>query len=410
MSFFHRKKKIHGETTKAKDTENAPRRGEYLARIGSGVLVAALLAPNIASVEANARQIGSPQAIEQELPNVETITESSDTTDAFETASPQVEVYKEAAFSYEEGAFAYSREQTTAVTDMELKIMEGLPYAWSASVYHKKGIDETATKEQKIEAFLEGMKDCYTKNPYALASLVLLRSSRMGGPKITDESILALGDTYKDNPEQWQEAYEAEVGPIFAKDSVVDIGHVEAGTHGSFYDDDGAIVFLPTSQYESDTLSVTYRVTDESGVEWVCTDNKKPCTQPVIEPDETCEIRELPPEEELSPPVLPVNPIKPENPFVRPAPDEPPLVPLFRLPQYKEPAVLPKRTVVVNKDGTIGSAGYPGSQAGYLGKNGRPPKTIGAARAGHGQIAEHIKEPSYESNARVRVSNRKGNY
>lgn len=373
-------------------TQPIARDGADFARQAGGVLLAAALL--VAPTARGASSVELPQSTNQEAHDATADPEPamakegkeefdpSSVSSVVEMISTQPDSYKEAAFAYQEGAFVYSYEQTCAVADMELKDMRGLPYAFSGLVYDKAGIDESATEEVKTMAFIEGMRACYTTDPQVLASLVLLRASRMGGQEVTQEAITALGDTLRDNPEQWQVAYEEYMSPLFAKGSSLEIGRAEAGTHGSFYEKNGKIVKIETSQLSTDTLIARFTImVGENGyVKLItCEESIKECTQPVLGPEDQCYMTLLlPPQEFKQPPTPPANEV-PDVPFS----------PVLGV--TPEPVVLqqPPR---------------------YLDKNGRPPKTIGGSRPGHDAVARHHKQPTYLNNGAGKGVNRQGRH
>lgn len=137
---------------------------------------------------------------------------------------------------YEPGAFQYDPEATCHVRDAQWLAENGQPSAYIKLVYERSGLDpETATLEQKIDAFKDAMADCYTKDPYIFAGNKLMLEHSTDGVAINQDMINAYGDALSADPERWQDEYEDYMDLFESSENTCSVGRAEAGTHMTTY-------------------------------------------------------------------------------------------------------------------------------------------------------------------------------
>lgn len=140
------------------------------------------------------------------------------------------------AYEYEAGAFQYNPEATCHVRDSQWLEEYGLPSAYIKLVYQRAGVNpETATLEQKIDAFKDAMVDCYTKDPYIFAGNKLMLDHSTDGVTINQDMINAYGDALAADPVRWQDDFESYMGLFESSDNTCSVGRAEAGTHMTTY-------------------------------------------------------------------------------------------------------------------------------------------------------------------------------
>ncbi|NCU39039.1 hypothetical protein EOL96_08460 [Candidatus Saccharibacteria bacterium] len=374
-------------------------------RLGSSLLSVLLaVQPGVSEATADAN---SPEQVQSQPVAAEEYTVAGPDVEEPTALELAVADYKEAAFSYVEGAFVYSREEVPAVKYAKEKGEAGLPFAWTLPLSYRQDIDlEKLSGQEKITKFFELINEVYTKDPAAFAAVVLLMKSRIDGSELADAAIKDLADQYKNDPEKWQQAYEGFVGSLLKNPESLGTSYVGEADAGSLYETtEGRIVKVSVSMYPSETLEgdyVTYQVLDDGTLQEIaCGVEIKDCSQPKIGPEDTCTLREIPPERPKTPFGTPYTPEK-EPPVIYPQP-LPPLVPPFAppfAPVPRRPLDSPPFVPLVVRNDVLPTLVppperiYPGEK-----KKGRP-RTLstGKPRSHIVQPARKQKQPTFNNN------------